>query len=79
VSAGDDLRRAVAALTPRERAALAHHAEQAAGRWAEHLPRLGAVWHAFAALVLDVDQAARARAAADLPAHHMRPARRQRL
>lgn len=74
----DELRRALAALSPRERSALRHHADEAAGKWADLLPRVSAVWAALADLVAEVAANEQARAAADAPEHHMRRARRPR-
>lgn len=78
MTTSDALRRAVADLAPRERAALGEKCRQAGERWAEHLPHIGAVWSAFADLVADVDRLDRARRAAHLPAETMRPMRRPR-
>lgn len=77
----NDLRRAVAALSTRERTVLQHHSSQAATKWSESLPRLGAVWQAFAALVDEINDHERARQAANQQqtAPAMRYARRQPL
>ncbi|MFB4300636.1 hypothetical protein [Actinomadura sp. NTSP31] len=58
------LRRAIADLTERERATLRQQSQNAAGRWTATLPRVGAVWAAFAAVVAEIDRAERARVAA---------------
>lgn len=59
------LRRAVADLTTRERSALAEQSGAAAQKWSGTLPRVSAVWRAFAHLVAEIDDHERARNRSD--------------
>lgn len=61
----DDIRRAAAALSARERQAMRCQADTAAEKWSDLLPRVGAFWATVAALLADVEQLDRARRAAE--------------
>lgn len=64
MSSSDDLRVALADLSNRERDALHQHVDQAAQRWGDTLPRLGAVWSSFGALIAEITDQQQARTAA---------------
>lgn len=74
----DDLRRTLADLSPRQRRIMQQQAVRAADRWAAQLPAVAKVWRAFAGLAAEVDDLDRARRAADVEQHQMKPAKRAR-
>lgn len=82
MSASDELRRALARLGERERAALQQQSTEAGEKWAGTLPGMAEVWRTFGALVADVDRMERTRAAglaqSGAAGHTMRPAGRAR-